>query len=81
VPEIYDWHLQHNPDLVLFVYPTPNRERAKINWKQGIHAVHRAGRLLAERLSKEGLQPDDHGAPVIAIFAAIGKSCVSHLLL
>jgi hypothetical protein len=74
VPEIYDWHFQHNPDHVLFVYSNHRGERTEITWKQGVHAIHRAGRLLAERLSKEGLQPEGPKAPVIAIFAATGNT-------
>ncbi|EIN04342.1 acetyl-CoA synthetase-like protein [Punctularia strigosozonata HHB-11173 SS5] len=70
VPEIYDWHLQHNPDHVVFVYATEAGDRAEITFKQGVHAMHRAGRMLIDRLSNRGLEPKPQEAPVIAIFAA-----------
>jgi hypothetical protein len=75
IPEVYDWHLIHNPDHVLWIHSSGGAidDRTEITLKQGVHAIHRAARLLTEHLSQKGLQPATRDAPVIALFAATGK--------
>ncbi|EIN05406.1 acetyl-CoA synthetase-like protein [Punctularia strigosozonata HHB-11173 SS5] len=69
VPELYDWHLEHSPNHPTFVYASTTRDRTEITFKQTVHAIHRAGRLLQTRLAQLGVEAKDGNAPVIGIFA------------
>ncbi|KAL0057468.1 hypothetical protein AAF712_015889, partial [Marasmius tenuissimus] len=70
IAEIYDWHVENNPNHPIFVYATGIHGGAinKISYSQFSNAYHRAGFLLA-RLS--GIDP--YGArdeyPVVGILS------------
>ncbi|EIN05387.1 acetyl-CoA synthetase-like protein [Punctularia strigosozonata HHB-11173 SS5] len=70
IPEIYDWHAEHSPDHPLFTYNTSATDKVVITFKQGVHAIHRAGGFLSDRLVQLRIHPSDVDGPVIAIFAA-----------
>lgn len=74
VPEIFDWHLDHNPGHILWRYSDADAATRwrEITMKQGVYAIHRAARLLTDRLTRIGHHPATRDAPVIAILAATG---------
>jgi acyl-CoA synthetase (AMP-forming)/AMP-acid ligase II len=74
VPEIFDWHYEHNPDHISFVYPDGDGSPKQITMKEAVRAMHRAGRYYTQKFTDLGYPPDIHNAPVIAIYAATGVS-------
>ncbi|KAH8100027.1 acetyl-CoA synthetase-like protein [Cristinia sonorae] len=66
IPEIWDWHLEYSPEHPLFVFNDEKGQEVVIRFREAVHAMHRAGRLVRSRL------PDDvaDSRPVIAILAA-----------
>jgi hypothetical protein len=73
IPELSDWHAEHSPDHLLFVHASSPGEKIGITFKQGAEGIHRAGRLLTERLTKLGVSPLDEDGPVVALLATSGK--------
>lgn len=75
IPEIYDWHWNHNPNHPIFVYPKDQRLH-RITFAKLVPAAHRAGRLVAETLGLS-FHDDSSNFPVVAIVATSGKLTVT----
>ena len=69
LPEIWDWHLENSPDHPVFVYREDDGAERTIYMRDAIYAVHRAGRILLNRLP----QSVADNRPVIAILAVTGE--------
>jgi hypothetical protein len=74
IPEIFDWHHEHNPQHPFFVYADDEGSLKYITMKEAVHAMHQAARHYTAHFSSLGHPPSIRGAPAIAIFAASGES-------
>ncbi|EIN14664.1 acetyl-CoA synthetase-like protein [Punctularia strigosozonata HHB-11173 SS5] len=76
VPELYDWHLDHNPDHTLFLYDDPARDDPPhvrtISMHDAVRAMHKAAFLVSELVADPRGPPDASSGPkpVIAVLAA-----------
>ncbi|KAF8645464.1 hypothetical protein AX16_007810 [Volvariella volvacea WC 439] len=70
VPQIYDWHYEHNPQHTLFTYEDPNDpgKLVKHTYSEVVPAIHRAGRYVAAAAGLD-INADPHTYPVVAIIA------------
>ncbi|KAL0065581.1 hypothetical protein AAF712_007359 [Marasmius tenuissimus] len=79
IAEIYDWHVDHNPNHPIFVYATGIRggDIKNISYSQFSDACHRAGFILADLF---GVDPygarDDY--PVVGILSTAGIPLLTH---
>ncbi|KAG5341463.1 hypothetical protein C0989_010220 [Termitomyces sp. Mn162] len=73
IPEIYEYHLEYNGDHPLFLYDF-NDEAVTVQWKQAVHAIRRAARIIHREVQPPPCMPNKTDkAPVIAILAVIGR--------
>ena len=68
VPELYDWHYEHSPDHLLFIYSDQDQEPTTITWREATRAIHKAGRLVQDLSSRR----EYSGRPVFAILSGNG---------
>ncbi|KAF8869841.1 hypothetical protein CPB85DRAFT_1356315 [Mucidula mucida] len=65
--EVFDWHLEHNPDHRLFLFYDHSEGALRcITWIEIVHAVHRAVRFVREQVS---WTPAMSSSPVVGILA------------
>ncbi|KAG5729986.1 Linear gramicidin synthase subunit D [Termitomyces sp. T112] len=73
IPEIYEYHLEYNGDHPLFLYDF-NDEAVTVQWKQAVHAIRRAARIIHREVQPPPCMPNKTDkAPVIAILAVIDQ--------
>ncbi|KAJ7204502.1 hypothetical protein GGX14DRAFT_460740 [Mycena pura] len=66
MPQIYDWHLQNNPNHRLFVYARDDGSTRTICWREAVQAVHVGAKLLRDRFGWVPGRPKSH---IVAILA------------
>ncbi|GJE98661.1 acetyl-CoA synthetase-like protein [Phanerochaete sordida] len=71
VPELYDWHYEHNPTQPVFVYKDRERnELVHLTYRDVVPAIHRAGRRVADAAGIDlGASPPPTTVGPIAIVA------------
>ena len=75
LPEIYDWHAEHNAQYPLFVYHDRIREElVRLSYAEVVGAAHRAGRLVLAAIGIDRDCPSAKCGPV-AILARTGALC------
>lgn len=47
VPELYDWHLENNPDHPVIVFANKEGTLTRLSFSDVVPAAHRAGRYVA----------------------------------
>lgn len=72
VPEIYDFHYEHNPSHTVFLYQDPTGSLVHVPYSRVVPAVHNAGRLIAKRTHID-LESPTSPRP-IAILASSGMA-------
>lgn len=73
IPEIWDWHSEHNPGHAAFEYEAQQGRVTTVSYRNVVSAAHEAARLLSTAI---GSNPGDAVKPRIAIVAATG-TCYS----
>ncbi|KAF8889051.1 hypothetical protein BD779DRAFT_1469959 [Infundibulicybe gibba] len=69
VPELYDFHLENNPDHPVFVFANGSGSLTRLHYSQVVPAAHEAARCVA-RLTNVNLDFELSPHPVVAILAA-----------
>ena len=72
VPELYDWHYEHNPRFPVFQYLNDDRVPVKITYSEVVPAVHGAGRLVSSYIDR-----NETPQPVVAILSSVGKPFIA----
>jgi hypothetical protein len=72
IPEVFDWHAEHNPQYPLFVYPDDDTLKY-ITMEETAHGMHRAARHYACHFTSLGHPPAVRDSPVVALFALTGE--------
>lgn len=74
VPEVFDFHYEHNPDHPVFSYAELKTGRlVDIPYGEFVPAAHRAARRIAESTKIDIYAIEPESAPVIAILADSGN--------
>lgn len=73
IPELYDFHYEHNPDHPIFVYAEPDGGLTHIPYAKFIPAAHRAGWYVT-KITNFDHSADANVRPCVAILAASGTS-------
>lgn len=68
IPEIYDWHYQHNPSQALFIY-SRDGEQHSFRYSDVVPAVHRVGRSVTTLINRD---PTKSSLDTVAILASTG---------
>jgi hypothetical protein len=72
IPEIYDWHLVHNPNHTCFIYEDGTRGSKNLTYRDVVPAAHRAAHYVARAMN---IDANDRAArPAIAVVATSGIS-------
>lgn len=72
LPEIYDWHLTHNPRKSLFIYENQPVGYAHLTFQEIIPASHHAASWVASAISVP-LNAVPTNTPPVAIIATSGQ--------
>lgn len=72
VPQLYDWHYEHNPDYPAFVYHSDLGERTYVTYRSLIPAAHKAGFHIANRLNID-LTAGVDSFPTVVILTTAGS--------
>lgn len=70
IPEIYDFHYEHNPSHTVFLYDDPRSGVIRVPYSRVVPAIHNAGRLVAKRTQIDLESPSS--PRTIAILASTG---------
>ncbi|EJC99755.1 acetyl-CoA synthetase-like protein [Fomitiporia mediterranea MF3/22] len=70
VPELYDWHYEHNRDFPFFVYEDSPGHLRRISYGEAMQGVHRATQYFREQFGDALLRQTGSNPPIVAILAA-----------
>jgi len=71
IPELYDFHYEHNPNHPVFLFDSPPHGLTFIPFSEVVPAAYNAARFVA-RMTNIDLQNQESLRPTIAILAATG---------
>ncbi|KAH9949726.1 hypothetical protein B0H21DRAFT_819887 [Amylocystis lapponica] len=69
VPQIFDWHYEHNSNHPIFVYKAECGDLVHHTYAEMVPAAHRAAQYVAKKVGID-LSQDPSTYPTVAIFAA-----------
>lgn len=74
IPQIYDFHLEHNPEHVLFVYDGKDGDVNTISWGRAARAIHTAAKAVDCKVGVDLARLEgEREAPAVGILAVIGR--------
>ncbi|OBZ73545.1 hypothetical protein A0H81_05885 [Grifola frondosa] len=76
LPEVYDWHLENNPNHRLFIFAKDDGSIRTIYWPEAVRAIYTGAKLVRDRMH---WTPGMQGSPVVAILAPSDEHHVCEL--
>lgn len=78
IPEMYDWHLEKNPDHPVFAFTGASGVQ-ELTMSQVVPAAHRAARLVAREAADIDLTGNSRN-PLVAIISSTGVMALLNIL-